>query len=281
MSSGRRVFITGGASGLGLALARHYAGLGWSVCIGDLDEERCQPCVEELKSLGAKRAAGLACDVTSDEAFEAAAAWLKASWGGVDVVINNAGVAQGGRVEDVSTEDWRWVLEINLIGVARGCRTFIPVLREGGGGHIINIASMAGLTQIEGIGAYGASKAGVIALSETLTAELAHEPIGISVVCPAFFHTNLDKTARATNDLYAKRMSRLVGRSRITAESIAAQIIEGVERGDFMILTHRDSEKLWWLKRFAPYKLYLRTILAAQAKLQAREQQRASETTTP
>lgn len=280
MRSGRRVFITGGASGLGLALARHYAGLGWSVCIGDLDEERCLPFVDELKSLGAKRAAGLACDVTSDEAFEAAATWLQESWGGVDVVINNAGVAQGGRVEDVSTDDWRWVLEINLIGVARGCRTFIPILRQGGGGHIINIASMAGLTQVEGIGAYGASKAGVIALSETLAAELAHESIGISVVCPAFFHTNLDKTARATNDLYAKRMSRLVGRSRISADHIAALIVEGVERGDFMILTHRDAEKLWWLKRFAPYKLYLRAILAAQAKLQAREQQRASESTT-
>jgi NAD(P)-dependent dehydrogenase (short-subunit alcohol dehydrogenase family) len=123
-----------------------------------------------------------------------------AAWDGVDIVINNAGVASAGTVADTSLEDWRWTLNSNFMGVVRGTRAFLPVLLRQGQGRIVNIASFAGIANAPSMGAYSASKAAVISLSETLRAELALSAVGIkvSVVCPAFFKTSLMTTARAS-----------------------------------------------------------------------------------
>ena len=143
MTQTKRVFITGGASGLGRALALRYARDGWRVCIADLNDERGASTRTELAAAGAVEALYRHADVTSEADLQAIADELARVWGGLDVLINNAGVAQAGAIEDVSLSDWEWILNINLLGVVRGCKVFTPIFKRQGSGHIVNIASMA------------------------------------------------------------------------------------------------------------------------------------------
>ena len=274
-ASNKRVFITGGASGLGQALAMHFAAQGWRVLIGDLDRERCEGTLAQLRVLSPGCDA-LACDVTNEIAMQSAADWLQLQWGGVDVVINNAGVAQMGGIDVASAEDWQWIVEINLLGVVRGCRIFTPMLRAQGGGQLVNIASMAGLVYMPNASAYNATKAAVMALSETLQLELGPDNIGVSVVCPAFFRTALAQNMRASDPKLAAMTKRLVERARIGPEVIARQVFEGLQRGDTHILTHPESRRAWLLKRVLPYRWYLRMMRRQLAQMQARVQRKAS-----
>jgi len=254
----KRIFITGGASGLGRALAERYARAGWRVCIGDLDEARCAETMAALHGAAASHA--LRCDVTREEDLKAAAEWLRAHWGGVDVVVNNAGVAQVGTIVDTPLSDWQWIVDINLLGVVRGCKVFTPMMRAQGRGHLVNIASMAGLIHPPRSSAYNATKAAVVALSETLQLELGDSGIDISVVCPAYFRTNLATNARTTDSVSANMVSKLVGRARHTAAEIAELVYRGIERRDFHILTHPDAKMMWFMKRFLPFSLYLASM---------------------
>lgn len=253
--SEKRIFITGGASGLGRALAERYARAGWRVCIGDLDETRCAETMGALH--GARASHALRCDVTREENLQAAAEWLRANWGGVDVVINNAGVAQAGSFIDTPVTDWQWIIDINLLGVVRGCRAFIPMLRAQGRGQLVNVASMAGLIHPPRGSAYNATKAAVVALSETLQLEVGGNGIDVSVVCPGYFRTNLAASARTSDSISANMVNKLVGRARHTAEEIAEIVYRGIERREFFILTHREATKVWFMKRFLPFSIYL------------------------
>lgn len=272
---GKRIFITGGATGLGRALAERYARAGWQVCIGDLDAERC---VDALAAIRAHSPAShaLACDVTDEHALQAAADWLQRMWGGVDVVVNNAGVAQMGGIAETSLEDWRWAVDINLLGVVRGCKAFVPLMRAQGGGHLVNIASMAGLVHMPQASAYNATKAAVVALSETLQLELEGDGIGVSVVCPAFFRTELAKNMRAANPALEGMTRRLVERARIGADEIAECVFSGVQRGEFHILTHPEARRFWWIKRLLPHRLYLVLLRRQLAKVDARMQRKVA-----
>lgn len=274
---GQRIFITGGASGLGRALAERYARAGWRVCIGDRDVAGAAETVAALKGPQAEQAHALACDVTREGDLEAAAAWLRTSWGGVDVVVNNAGVAQVGGIAETSLDDWQWIIDINLLGVVRGCKVFTPLFRAQGGGHFVNIASMAGLVHPPLGGAYNATKAAVVALSETLALELHDDHIGVSVVCPAFFRTRLAEHARAADASSATMVRKLVGKARHGADEIAALVERGVARGDFHILTHREVKVVWLMKRLLPFSLYAaglrREMRRAEAKRQARRKE--------
>lgn len=275
MDDGKRVFITGGASGLGQALALHYAGQGWSVLIGDLDLERCADTMAQLRAMSPASDA-VACNVTSEADMQSAAAWLQQHWGGVDVVINNAGVAQMGGIDAASEVDWQWIVDINLLGVVRGCRIFTPIMRAQGGGKLVNIASMAGLVHMPQAAAYNATKAAVVALSETLQLELEVDHIGVSVVCPAFFRTALAQNMRASDPKLEAITKRLVERARIGPEQIARQIFEGVQRGDTHILTHPEARQAWMLKRLLPYWIYLKLMRRQLVKMQARMQRKAA-----
>ncbi|MDI1252622.1 SDR family oxidoreductase [Thermomonas sp.] len=275
MTAGKRVFITGGASGLGQALALHYAGQGWRVLIGDLDRERCADTVAQLQAASPESEA-IACNVTVETDLQGAADWLHRHWGGVDVVINNAGVAQMGGIDIASADDWQWIVDINLLGVVRGCRVFTPMLRVQGGGQLVNIASMAGLVHMPHASAYNATKAAVVALSETLQLELEVDGIGVSVVCPAFFRTALAQNMRASDPKLEAMTKRLVERARIGPEVIARQVFEGVQRGDTHILTHPEAKRAWWLKRMLPYAIYLKLMRRQLARVQVRMQRKAS-----
>ena len=274
-AAGKRIFITGGASGLGRALAERYARAGWRVCIGDLDVERCAEALAAIRT-HSPHSHALACDVTREDALQAAADWLQREWGGVDVVINNAGVAQMGGIAETTLDDWRWAVDINLLGVVRGCRVFAPLLRTQGGGQLVNIASMAGLVHMPQAAAYNATKAAVVALSETLQLELEPDGIRVSVVCPAFFRTDLARNMRAANPQLEGMTKRLVERARIGADEIAERIFAGIERGDPHILTHPEARRFWRLKRLLPYRWYLALMRRQLAKVAARMQRKAA-----
>lgn len=256
----QRVFITGGASGLGRALAQRYARAGSRVCIADVNDERGVETLDKLQSLGVQ-AHFLHCDVTREADLQVAASWLLENWGGVDIVFNNAGVAVVGGIDEQNLDDWKWAVEINLLGVVRGCKVFTPVFRQQGGGHFVNTASMAGLIHPPMMSAYNATKAAVVALSETLRLELDHDHIKVSVVCPAFFRTHLNDSLRASNSQLEQMSRRLVDKSSIGAEEIADKVYRGVSRGDFHILTHPKERAIWHFKRLAPFSVYVARML--------------------
>ncbi|HEY0660459.1 MAG TPA: SDR family oxidoreductase [Lysobacter sp.] len=275
MTSNQRVFITGGASGLGRALAERYARAGWRVCVGDLDVERCADTLSALRQ-HSPHSQALACDVTREADLQAAADWLKENWGGVDVVINNAGVAQMGGIGDATLADWQWIVDINLLGVVRGCKVFAPLLRAQGGGQLVNVASMAGLIYMPHAGAYNATKAAVVALSETLQLELAPDNIGVTVVCPAFFRTALAQNMRASDPQLEALTKRLVERARIGPDEIAQLVFAGVARRNTHILTHPGARRTWLLKRYLPYAWYLAMVRRQLSRMEARMQRKAS-----
>lgn len=271
--SEQRVFVTGGASGLGLAFARIYAERGCRVAIGDINADRLASAKAELESLGAAVIA-TECDVRQIEHLQAVRDLLQEQWGGVDVVINNAGVATGGDIDAGSLDDWNWVIDINLMGVVRGCRVFTPVFREQGKGLFINVASAAGLLNPPGMDSYNVTKAGVVALSETLKVELARYGIGVTVACPAFFQTNLTESIRAPQPGMDKVINQLMSKSSLQARDVAAAVIRGAERGELVVAPHKLERRMWLLKRFAPDQYY--KMIAKRFEKLARKMERAA-----
>ena len=259
MGPSRRVLITGAGSGLGRALAFRYAEAGWRVACADIRLERAEETVSLITGFGIG-AMALEVDVGDDDSFEALRDMVLAAWEGVDLVINNAGVSGGGSVLNASMADWHWMLNINLLGVVRGCRLFGPVLLEQGGGRIVNIASFAAMAGAPGMATYSTAKAGVVTVSEGLRADLEGSGVGVSVVCPTFFQTNLLEGFRAPDSASLKMATALMRNSRESAADIAEAIYRGVERGDFLILPTAMVRKGWRLKRWFP-ELYFRKLM--------------------
>jgi NAD(P)-dependent dehydrogenase (short-subunit alcohol dehydrogenase family) len=275
----RRVLVTGAASGLGRATATRFAAAGDRVLITDVDGVAARRAATELADARGADADGevaaLTLDVRDDAAWEAARDWVHRAWGGLDVLVNNAGVAGGGRFDAVPIEDWEWILEINLLGVVRGCRTFVPDLKAQGSGQIVNIASLAGLLVPPVMSSYNVSKAGVVALSETLRSELAPTGVGVTCVCPGFFPTNLMASLRTPDVAIERLVHKLMGSSPITAEAVAELIHDAVVRDRPLVLTERTGRLAWWTKRLAP-PLYRRRATDAASRLLARVERDAA-----
>ncbi|WP_017584550.1 SDR family NAD(P)-dependent oxidoreductase [Nocardiopsis valliformis] len=249
--TGRRVLVTGGASGLGAALVSAFAARGDQVLATDLAEQ-----APEALPRGADY---LRLDVTSDDDWAAALTRVEDAWGGLDVLVNNAGVAAGGRIDHLTLDDWRWITEINLFGVVRGCRTFTPLLKRQGSGYIVNTASAAGLIHPPTMSSYNAVKAAVVALSETLQHELAPYGVTTSVVCPSFFRTNLASSLSGSDPAVEASASRLINGSKLTADDIAAEVLKGMDRRRPVILTDRAGRSALRAKRWLR-PLYDRTM---------------------
>ncbi len=247
-----RIFITGGASGLGKALAHQYAQNGYKVCIGDINHSRGQQTLAELKTHG-NDACYLPCDVAHSADLERIKATLTKRWGGVDIVVNNAGVGgTAGPVEAVTLADWDWVLNVNLKGVVRGIKAFVPLFKQQKSGHFINIASAAGLFNPAHMSSYNAAKAGVISLSESMLHELTPHNIGTTVVCPTFFTTNLLENMKSTVAGVHANVTRLMQRSDLSAADIAHTIFNAVLNEQFMVLPHKMVQEQWQYKRVKP-----------------------------
>jgi NAD(P)-dependent dehydrogenase (short-subunit alcohol dehydrogenase family) len=260
--SGTRVFITGAASGLGRALAENYGRRAARVAIADLNEARASQAAEAVVAAGGEPLV-LACDIRSDDQVSAAATAVREAWGGVDVLVNNAGVAAAGTVVDTAMDDWRWIIDVNLLGAVRVCRTFLPMMQSARGGHVVNVASAAGIVQSPGLASYNVTKAGMIALSETLKNELAGFGIGVTVVCPSFFTTNLMESYRGPGP-GLNLADRLMSRSRLTADDIAASVIRAVDRQEFFVFGHSEASIAYHLKRLFPGMFYWSTGRAAR-----------------
>ncbi|MGJ8687242.1 MAG: SDR family oxidoreductase [Spongiibacteraceae bacterium] len=261
--SDKRVFITGGASGLGRALAGCFASAGYKVCIADVDDAGG---ADALKALSAQTTAHyIHCDVRKEQDLQAAADWLSQNWGGVDVVVNNAGVAAVGNIAEAPIADWQWIIDINLLGVVRGCKVFSELMIAQGHGHIVNIASLAGLLYPPKMSAYCATKAAVVALSESMSMELDADNVAVSVVCPSFFRTNLASSVRASDSHGENLTRRLVNKAKLGADEIARRIFVDIEKRNFYILPHQEAKAAWRFKRFLPYALY-RAITLKQTR---------------
>jgi len=247
----KRVFITGAASGLGRAFAEKFAAEGWNVAIADINLER----LAETKALLEKHGVAtleIECDVTSHDAIVQAAEFIEKRWGGVDIIVNNAGIAGAGRMEEISLEDWERLINIDLWSVIYGCRVFIPLLKRQGGGYIINTASSAGIGSPPEMANYNVAKAGVIALSETLKAELAEHKIGVTVIAPTVFKANLmesfDKDARGMGRSFAKQMQNC----QVSAEEIVDKTFKAIRKNRLYVVPQADAKRAWLFKRFCP-----------------------------
>ncbi|MFJ4840613.1 SDR family NAD(P)-dependent oxidoreductase [Streptomyces sp. NPDC088746] len=239
----KRILITGGASGLGRALAERYAAAGDRVLIAD----RIQP--TERLSGGVSY---IHLDVRVPGDWQHALRWCENNWGGLDMLVNNAGVMAVGRVERLQADDWDWILDINLKGAAQGCRTLIPLFKRQGSGHIVNIASAAGLLNTPGMASYNASKAAVISLSETLRQELAPFGIRTTVICPGYVRTDLRTGLHSPDRQLAHHADQKIQSARPTAEQVAKQIVDAVSQERFLVLTHPEDRRALCMKRLLP-----------------------------
>lgn len=184
--------------------------------------------------------------------------------GGLELMVNNAGVAAAGMVDVAPIEDWRWVVEINLIGVAIGCRAAIPHLKRGGAGHVLNVASAASFACAATLGAYNASKAGVVAITETLVQEFVGTKLGATVAMPGFFRTNLLEGARVAGNAGAIAR-KLMERSTVGADEVAAQILDACARGRVHVVLPAPYRFLWRFKRLAPAR-FLRWLASKRKR---------------
>ena len=264
-----RVLVTGGASGLGAALVQRFAARGDRVLSADLSEPHSAR-AESPSDNSAGEVVHRVLDVTSEDDWAAARDWVAAEWGGLDILVNNAGVAGGGRIEKCSLEDWQWIFDINLFGVVRGTRAFVPMMKEQTSGRIVNTASLAGLVHPPGMGSYNAVKAAVVAFSETAAHELAPYGIGVTAVCPSYFRTNLMSSMRGGDADLAAQISRLVERSPITADDIAAAVIEGIDRGEELVVPDEPARAAYALKH-SDRKAYDEQMRATAARAKERD----------
>ncbi len=245
---GRTAFITGGASGIGFAMARAFAAAGMKVAIADVEQEALDAAVAKLKE-GNADVLGICLDVRDRDAMEAAAATVTEAFGPVHVLCNNAGIGAGGPMHETTYGDWDWTLGVNLNGVVNGLQAFLPgMVAHGEGGHVVNTASMAGIAGFGGMGPYNASKFAVVGISEALAQDVAHANIGVSVLCPGFVKTNIFTSSRnRPADLPGReytpsaedeaRLAEIL-ETALSPEQVAEQVLEAVRQKQFWIFTH-------------------------------------------
>jgi len=253
----KRAFVTGAASGLGLAICQRLAARGWRLCIADINEERLATAEDLLRAAGAETMK-LLFDVTDYEAQEAAASAILENWGGVDMVFNNAGIATAGAIDELSLEDWHRTIDIDLWSVIYGCKIFTPILKKQGGGYIVNTASSAGTLAGPEMASYNVAKAGVVSLSETLKTELRKDNIGVSVLCPTVFVTSLGETLTCGRKM-EENLIRQLQRSSVTADDIVDDLMSAISKNRLYVITQSDAKWGWRLKRFFP-EFYTRVI---------------------
>lgn len=248
-----RAVVTGAASGLGLAFCKEILGRGGKVLAADLNEVGLRGLAQSLgnpANLVTKM-----CNVANAQEVEALAVECESLWGGTDLVINNAGVAATGCIGEVSLADWEWIMGVNLWGVIHGCHAFVPRMKAAKTGWVINVASVAGLMGVAQMSPYNTTKFAVVGLSESLRSELDGTGVGVSVLCPSFFKTNIINSGRGSgvDAEKAKRLgTKLMDASKTSANDVANFALTGAEKGQFFLLPQADARWMWRLKRSIP-----------------------------
>jgi NAD(P)-dependent dehydrogenase (short-subunit alcohol dehydrogenase family) len=245
----RIAVITGGASGIGNAMAERFAAEGMKVAVADLDGAAAQDAAGRLPSAGAPDALGLPVDVRRPESLEALAVAVYDRWGATHILCNNAGVQMPGRAWEFTAEEWDWLLGVNLLGVVHGIRAFVPpMIERGDPGHIVNTASVGGLVAYPGLAMYTASKYAVVGLSETLRHDLeaAGAKIGVSLLAPGPTVSALrENSGRLRPGGAGGREVPLVTHfDRLPAERVAEMVVEAIRGNRFWVLTHPEYREL-------------------------------------
>ena len=254
----KRVFITGAGSGLGRAVSLEFAKLGWRVGVAEINPEGAAETVKLVNEAGGQGLL-IPCDVTKEDDIKRSAELVVKEWGGVDIVINNAGVSVSGYMEEIPLDRWDWILNINLKSVVMGCREFIPILEKQGKGHIVNTASYMGFISAPRGSSYNVTKAGVISLSETILIEFIKKgiDIGVTVIMPSFFKTNLLDQQYAVDDIANELAINLFEKTSCTPEKVARRVMKGIKKNKLYVLPQLDAKILWAFKRWFP-RLYIK-----------------------
>lgn len=260
----KRAFITGAGSGLGLAVAKALAADGWTLGLFDRNLERLTVVEAELADAGVRLVAYPG-DVTQADELTVAINSFAATHDGLDLMINNAGVAGGGALMEVSLEDWRWIIDINVMGVVHGSRAAIPHLQRNGTGLLINVASAAAFASAPGMVSYNATKAAVVSISETLVNELRSAGIQVSVVMPTFFRSGLLETLRGPD--HARAFAhKAMQRSEYSVEDIARDLLREAAEGSVYIVLPRSARTMWRFKRWMPLRFLDKVSELAQQR---------------
>jgi short-subunit dehydrogenase len=256
----RHVVITGAGSGLGRELALVYARRGDRVALIDIHRERADAVCAELRELSTGHSVHLL-DVSDANAWLELKRELQQSFGHIDVLINNAGIASSGDFIDTTIDEWQRVMAINTTSVHLGCHTLLPLMLGRKGGVVINTASFAGLANAPDTGVYGVAKAAVVAYSEILRGQLFAHGIRVSCLCPSFFQTNLLESFAHGHERMKKAATKLMEQSAITARDVAEFTVRESEKGVFLLLPHKETVKMWRAKRWLP-EWYFKRMLA-------------------
>lgn len=244
---GKVAVVTGGASGIGRAMAEAFTAAGMRVVIADVEATALERTATELGVRGVR------VDVTKPENLESLAQTVKDEFGTCHVLCNNAGVGGGGLLQELTMRDWKWVIDVNLWGVIYGLQSFLPMLLGNpDGGHVVNTASMAGLSPLPGAAPYSASKYAVVGISETMREEFRGTGVGVSVLCPGFVKTNIfssqrnrpqelrNETKKTAARTANEDMIRLVNETAIDPAEVASKVLHAIVNDEFWIFTHPD-----------------------------------------
>ncbi len=241
-----RAVVTGAGGGLGRAFCLELARRGARIIASDNRADAAEETATMLRSSGAE-AHAFTCDVARAAEVELLAVEADERFGGTDLLINNAGVAVSGAVGEVSLDDWAWIMGINLWGVIHGCHAFLPRMKKQKSGHVLNVASAAGLLSAPMMGPYNVTKAGVVALSETLYGELSPIGLGVTVLCPTFFKTDIAKNGRGPADADDMKhvAEKLMAKSKIQADDVAKFALDTCDAGKLYAIPHPDGRWMW------------------------------------
>ena len=254
---GRTAVISGGAEGIGLSIAKALGEQKMNIVLADIDEKNLLKSAAELKSLGIPVLAALL-DVADEMQWKSVAEKALERFGKVHMVVNNAGVGgDSGPIENQETEGWQWALGVNLMGVVYGAKVMTPLFKDHGeGGWILNVASMAGMGGVPYSGVYTASKAAVVALSESWAAELKDKRIGVSVLCPAFVQTRIYDSERNRPNKYKSENYQIENESSFSKQTkqmvkdgidvsiVGKRVVEAINHGELYIFTHPNYRQV-------------------------------------
>ena len=243
--------VTGAGSGIGRSLAQELARRGAKGVICDVNTDRIEKVVREIEASGGK-ATGLTLDVSEYESVKKAVEDAFATYGRLDYIFNNAGIAIAGEVREFSIDDWRRVLNINLYGVVHGVAAAYPIMVKQGFGHIVNIASVEGLAPFPGSISYVTSKYGVVGLSNALRVEGKPYGVKVSVVCPGYIKTAIWDDCKMVNMNREELLKILNYIPGISPDECARRILRGVERNKATIVITAFAKTFWMLQRASP-----------------------------
>jgi NAD(P)-dependent dehydrogenase (short-subunit alcohol dehydrogenase family) len=246
---GKTAFVTGGASGIGLGIAKALLGAGMNVCIADIRQDHLDSAVNELS--GGEKVLAVKLDVTDRADYARAADAAEAKFGKLHLLVNNAGVAVVGPAELATFADWDWVMGVNVGGVINGVTTLLPrILSHGEGGHIVNTSSMSGMVPVGYTTIYSTAKAAVLTMMETMRPELEPRGVICSAFCPGAVQSNIAKAgetrpAELAESGYAEADKRRQSGGDhfhlyMTKEEVGLRVLEGILNDELYILTHAE-----------------------------------------